>query len=128
MVEPLPRLILVYNAAGGFFHMLTDAVHKIVAPQSYPCSLCALSYGPFAMQREWRATLEALPVTPEFFHSDDFPRAYPGLAISLPSILLAQGTSQPEVLIGSDELDSLGTLDDLIARLRERLAEYAITP
>ena len=128
MTETMPRLILVYNAKGGLFHMLADAVHKLVAPRSYPCSLCAISYGPVAMRERWRQTLAALPVTVEFFHSDDFARAYPQLTVPLPAILLAQGTSQPEVLIGSSELDALPGLDALIALLHERLAGHAITP
>ena len=128
MTDTAPRLILVYNAKGGVFHMLADAVHKIVAPATYPCSLCAISYGPVSMRERWRRTLAALPVAVEFFHSDDFPRAHPGLIVALPAILLAQGASQPEVLIGSDELDSLATLDALISRLHDRLADHAITP
>ena len=128
MPESMSRLVLVYNAKGGIFHMLADAVHKVVAPQTYPCSLCAISYGPVAMHRRWRRTLTALPVAVEFFHSDDFPRAYPGLALALPAVLLARGASPPEVLIGADELDSLATLEALIARLHERLAQHAITP
>lgn len=128
MPEPTARLLLVYNAKGGFFHMLVDAVHKVIAPQTYPCSLCAISYGPVAMHRQWRQTLAALPVAVQFFHSDDFPRSHPGLKVALPAILLAQGASQPAVLLGPDELDALTTLDALIARLHERLAEHAITP
>ena len=128
MTDTTPRLILVYNAKGGVFHMLADAVHKIVAPATYPCSLCALSYGPVAMRQRWRQTLAALPVATEFFHSDDFARAFPRLTIALPAILLAQGTSQPEVLIGSTELDALAGLEALIALLHQRLAEHAITP
>ncbi len=128
MPGSMSRLVLVYNAKGGIFHMLADAVHKVVAPQTYTCSLCAISYGPVAMHRRWRRTLTALPVAVEFFHSDDFPRAYPGLAIALPAVLLARGASPPEVLIGADELDSLATLEALIALLHERLAQHAITP
>ena len=128
MPQAIPRLILVYNARGGIFHALADAVHKVVAPQTYPCSLCAISYGPVAMRRQWRQTLAALPVAVQYFHSDDFPCAHPGVMVALPAILLAQGASQPAVLIGSAELDALTTLDALIARLHERLAEHAITP
>lgn len=128
MPEAMPRLILVYNAKGGIFPMLADAVHKLVAPQTYPCSLCAISYGPVAMRRQWRQTLAALPVAVEFFHSDDFPRAYPALALALPAVLLARGASPPEELIAADELDALTTLEALIALLHERLARHAITP
>jgi hypothetical protein len=123
-----PRLILVYNAKGGLFHMMADAVHKIVSPQTYPCSLCAISYGPVSMHRAWRDTLAALPVETQFYHSDDFPAAYPAAKAGLPAILLAQGAAEPEVLIAASELDQLPSLEALIALLHQRLGEQGITP
>jgi hypothetical protein len=125
--DPPARLILVYNAKGGIFNMAADAVHKLVSPQTYPCSLCALSYGPLAMHQAWRKALAALPVPVLFYHKDDFPAAFPGLQITLPAILLGQGANQPLVLLRSDELDDLPSLDALIALLHARLAERGVT-
>lgn len=107
--------------------MAADAVHKIVSPRTYPCSLCAISYGPLAMHQAWREVLAALPLAVLFYHKDDFPSDFPGLQINLPAILLADGANQPVVLIGSDELDQLPSLNALIALLHDRLAERAIT-
>jgi hypothetical protein len=73
--------------------MAADAVHKLVSPQTYPCSLCALSYGPLAMHQVWREVLAALPLSVQFYHKDDFPVAHPGLHIALPAILLQQGAN-----------------------------------
>jgi len=47
-------LIFDYNAPDGLGAALIDAVHKIVAPESYPCSLCAVTYGAVSMKRRWK--------------------------------------------------------------------------
>lgn len=122
------RLILVYNAKGGLFHMVADAVHKMVSPATYPCSLCAISYGPVAMHGAWKDALARFPGEVEFFHSDDFPAAYPAVQPRLPAILMAEGSGEPCVLIGAEELDSLPSLEALIALLDQRRADRAITP
>lgn len=108
--------------------MVSDAVHKLVSPATYPCSLCALSYGPLAMHRGWHDALARFPGTVQFFHSDDFPAAYPALAPELPTILLAVEGAEPAVLIGAEELNSLPSLEALIALYDQRLAAHAIIP
>ena len=36
-------LIFIYNANGGIFSAMADAAHKLVSPETYPCSLCAIT-------------------------------------------------------------------------------------
>jgi hypothetical protein len=108
--------------------MAADALHKMLSPGTYPCSLCAISYGPLTMHRAWRDTLATLPVTAEFFHSDDFLAAYPDLHVALPAILLAAGAALPQVLIGSSELNQLTSLQALIDLLHYRMSNRSITP
>ncbi len=118
------RLILVYNADSGWLHAIKDALHKIVSPTTYPCSLCALTYGPVSMRRAWRRFLAGLPLEITFHHRDDFAAAFPGLAVPLPAILLAQpGNAVPAVLIGAAELDALPDLSALIGLTAARLDE-----
>jgi len=116
------RLILVYNADAGLLNALKDMVHKIVAPASYPCSLCALTYGWVAMRGRWRRFLASLPQAKVFHHRDDFARAFPGLSPALPAILIAEGEAAPHVLVGAAELDAMPDLASLIALVEERLA------
>ena len=122
------RLILVYNAPGTLLAKAKDALHKLVSPETYPCSLCAITYGAVSMRRAWRDTLAGLPVEPAIHHSDDFPTAFPEVRIDLPAILLAPPGGAPEVLIAAAELDRLADLDALIALLRERLAHRGVIP
>ena len=45
MSVPDPYLVFVYNADSGFFEALKDGVTKFASPSTYPCRLCALTYG-----------------------------------------------------------------------------------
>ncbi len=123
-----PRLILIYNAAGGIFAQLGDAVHKLVSPGTYACSLCAVTYGAVSMHGAWRRTLDSLPVTPVFLHKGEGKVAALAPGVALPAILLRQGSASPEVLIGAEELDVMNDLDNLTTLLLVRLAQRGITP
>ena len=123
-----PRLILIYHAEGGVFAQLSDAVHKLISPASYPCSLCALSYGAVSMHGAWRRTLESLPVEPVFLHRGEAKVAALAPDVALPAILLRQGKAGPEMLIGADELNACEGLETLTALLLARLAQRGITP
>jgi hypothetical protein len=116
------RLILVYNADSGLLNAVKDAVWKVVRPATYPCSLCALTYGWVSMHGRWRRFLGQLPQTKVFHHRDDFALAFPGLAIPLPAILLAEGEAPPQVLVSAAELDAMPDCDELIALVAARLA------
>jgi hypothetical protein len=118
----MPTLFMVYNANGGILSALGDMVHKIVSPSTYPCSLCALTYGPFSMRREWRDYLSGLRHAKVFLYRDDL-RSDPGMTgMALPAILWAPGPGEPKVLVSAEELDVLPDLAALIALVEERLS------
>lgn len=117
MKGPTPdRLIFIYNAKGGLVHMALDSLHKTLSPATYPCSLCAMTYGSLRMAPKWRKWLAALPIPAVFQHKDDTPHK----GIPLPAVLCDRGGAI-EVLIDAPTLDSLGTLDALIAEMEARL-------
>lgn len=116
-------LIFVYNAGEGLFAAIGNAVHKAVSPATYPCSLCAVTYGAVRMRPEWRAYLSALPFDTRFFHRPDFRRAYPALAdMALPAVLLEEAGSAPHVLIDAPTLDDLRDVGALTRALDAALA------
>jgi hypothetical protein len=121
MTLPAPRLILVYNADSGWLNAVKDAVWKVVRPATYPCSLCALTYGWVAMHRRWRRFLDGLAMAKVFHHKDDFAAAYPHIQVALPAILLAEEGAPPQVLVTAAELDALADLPALIALVEARL-------
>lgn len=115
-------LIFVYNAPDGIVAALIDAVHKLVSPATYPCSLCAVTYGAVAMRRDWKAYLARLPHPATFYHRDGFRRAFPGLNVPLPAILIAEAGAPPRLLVDSATLDAQADVANLIATLDAALA------
>lgn len=113
-------ILFVYNADSGLFNTLTDIAHKIFAPQTYECNLCAITYGNFTIRAEWKEFLETLDHELEFLHRDEFAGRYPALSPALPAIFLKEG-DRLEPLITADEInacESIAELKDLItARL-----------
>lgn len=126
MKDNPPSLLIVYNADSGIFNALSDAVHKAIAPETYECSLCAVTYGMVSMRRDWRQFLGSLPITKRFFHRDDFRAAYPQAATDLPAILLSDGTQNLVTLLGRAELIGVDDLARLIRDTKIRLAENGI--
>jgi hypothetical protein len=115
------RLLFVYNADGGPLAGLKDAFHKILSPATYPCSLCALTYGATSMRPEWRAFIKALPMPVDFLHRDEFAWAYPGAAAArLPAAFVLTETGEVEPFIQAAEMDATD-LDGLMALVRRRL-------
>lgn len=125
MASETSTLIFIYNANGGVLSALGDMVHKIVSPATYPCSLCALTYGPVAMRDEWRRFLNRLSVPHLFLYRDEFRHDLDRRDLALPAILLGGKTDPPQVLVSAAELDALSDLAALIALVKTRLGEAA---
>ena len=115
-IDRLDRLIFIYNADGGIAQGIMDSVHKTLSPSTYPCSLCAFTYGAFTMDRRWRAWLKALPVPSLFYHKDDSPYR----DVALPVVLVDRG-GQIEPLVPADRLNTLDSVDALIAAIEVQL-------
>ncbi len=122
MATPTPTLLLVYNADGGWLNALRDAVHKLARPETYPCSLCALTYGAVSMRSEWQAFLDQLGLPVQFLYRDEFRSDLDSRGLALPAILLGGEADAPEVLVSAAELAALPDLPALIALIEARLA------
>jgi len=113
-------ILFVYNADSGLFNILTDIAHKIFAPQTYECNLCAITYGNFAMRAEWKEFLETLDHEMEFLHRDEFSGRYPGMPPELPAIFLKDG-GLLEPMITAAEINACTSIADLKALITSRL-------
>lgn len=116
------RILIVYNADGGLLAMLSDAVHKVVSPETYPCSLCAITYGPVSMRKRWRQFLQSRAETVSFHHKDDWARDYPQSQAPLPAIFVSDNGGAPRQLVSAAELDACTGLEPLIDLVKERLS------
>ena len=56
------ELIFIYNAKSGLVNELIDFAHKIISPESYDCNLCAITYGTFAMEKNWDNYIKGMQV------------------------------------------------------------------
>ena len=113
-------LLLVYNADGGIIERTLDYLHKLTSPATYPCSLCALTYGPLGMRSEWREFVDRQPYEIAFLHRNEFIRQYRGLAdLQLPAVLAALPGSPPRLVLSAAHLDALPDLEALERLLDE---------
>ena len=115
-------LLFVYNADGGRLAGLKDMFHKILSPATYPCSLCAVTYGATKMRPEWQQFVQALPMPVEFLHRDEFVRDYPQHQNQpLPAAFAVAETGELSPFIEAAEMDA-ADLNELMELVRARLA------
>jgi hypothetical protein len=114
------KLIFVYNANAGIAAGIMDSIHKTLSPATYPCSLCAITYGALRMDPNWKAWLKAQAFESVFHHRPDFRTAYPQVAVDLPVILIERA-GHCETLVAADEFGGAASVDKLIALIESRL-------
>ena len=116
-MEVQRRIIFVYNADSGLLAQLKDYVHKIVSPDTYPCSLCQITFDNLGMKRAWRRFVQALPHLAVFLHRDELAAHHPALAdVALPAVILDDDGAM-RVLVSAEELDrtpDVGALQALV--------------
>lgn len=123
------RLICVYNADTGLIQALMHAVHKQFRPETYPCSLCALTYGAVSMRGDWKQFWEGLDAQVDFYHRDDFTRDFPKFGtggaqeVVLPVIMIDEADAEPRVLISNDTLDAMTDVNELMTRVEKELGK-----
>ncbi len=117
MPAPAPSLLFVYNADSGLFNTLADIGHKLFAPDSYPCDLCALTHGYLREKAQWRRFVEELGVPCQFLHRDQFRHRYPDDTTPLPAVFLVQNGSLRPCL----DKEALATCQDLESLQRQLL-------
>ena len=111
----------MYNADGGRLAGLKDMFHKILSPGTYPCSLCAVTYGATSMQPVWREFIRMLPVPVDFLHRDEFVRDYPQWRVHpLPAAFAVAANGALKPFIEAPEMDS-ADLNGLMQLVQQRL-------
>jgi hypothetical protein len=118
----MDKLIFVYNADSGIINSVKDWAHKIVSPETYACSLCALTYDNLGMRRPWRAFIKELGYEVEFLHRDELAEQYGIKNVNLPAIFIHQN-GKPQLWIKSNAMDSCESLNDLQNLVSQKLAQ-----
>jgi hypothetical protein len=118
----MSNLIFVYNADSGVLNALKDWAHKIVSPQTYACSLCALTYDNLGMRRPLREFIQVLGYEFEFIYRDELADKHGIQDASLPAAFLLQD-GELRLWIKSEVLDALQSLDELQDIVTQQLAQ-----
>jgi len=106
------QLIFVYNADSGLFNSLSDFAHKILSPATYNCQLCALTYGNFTMNTEWKNFIKTMAVEVVFLHKDEFISRYGDNPAGYPSAYLHEEESLKSV-ISQIDIEQCASLEEL---------------
>ncbi|WP_031427364.1 hypothetical protein [Flavimarina sp. Hel_I_48] len=116
------KLIFIYNANSGKLNLYKDIAHKIFSPQTYPCSLCAITFGVLKEEENWKKFREQSAITMEFHHIDEFTSKYRSKWLrkfDFP-VILAENGENLEIFASKEELDALKDSGELIALIEER--------
>lgn len=114
-------LVFVYNADSGIFNAFSDLAHKLLSPETYPCSLCAITYSSFGMRKEWRLFLKRLDVEKEFLHADELKDRYGIEGVTLPAIFRKEAGLS--LWIDADAINGCSNLGELKELIRNKLQD-----
>jgi hypothetical protein len=115
------KIIFVYNADSGLINAMKDWTHKIVSPETYACSLCALTYDNLGMRRPWREFVRELGYDVEFLHRDELDEQYGIGDVGLPAAFI-QRDGKLTLWITDDAMNACRSLEDLQSLVQSKLA------
>ena len=122
-MENAQKLLFIYNANSGKANAFLDSMHKVLSPQTYDCKLCELTFGAVLENRTWKKFRQETDREMVFLHKDEFAKKYKskfGYKFSFP-IVLIEGGNGLEVVIATEELNQLKTVQALVRLVKGRL-------
>ncbi len=112
----MTSLLFVYNASSGFWNKKIDFAHKMLSPDTYACSLCALTHGNFGETNEWKIFRKSQKVAMEFIYKNEFEIQYPNIKVIYP-VVFSVSSKGLEVVLSSEALNRFTSVEALIAVL-----------
>jgi hypothetical protein len=110
------KLIFVYNADSGKLNALFDIAHKVINPETYKCSLCAITHGALTEKKAWKDFKIKTELEFEFLHRDEFEKKYKQ-AYDYPVIL--ENSETLKTVISSKVLNEIKDVKELIKHLEQ---------
>ncbi len=110
------KLIFVYNASSGKLNTLFDIAHKIIKPETYQCSLCALTHNALTEKKIWSKFKENTDFELNFLHKDEFEKEYE-MSYEYPVILEQTDSLKP--VIKAKEINMLQNVEELIEQIEK---------
>lgn len=119
----LPELIFVYNANSGALNALKDSLHKAISPETYSCSLCALTHGSLGAHNAWKDFIKEYKGKMSFYHKNEFEKLFRSKWLpkyNFPVILFGY-KEELGVFLDNTHLDECNSLEVLIAKIQKQL-------
>lgn len=117
------KLVFVYNADAGLLNTIMDSAHKLFAPSTYQCELCAVTHGMIGMRTEWKEYMSKLSYETRFYHRDGFRKDWPKVIVDLPAIFFQDDSTELQLLISKKDLEAVSSIAQLTALLGRRIPE-----
>lgn len=111
---------MVYNANSGFKNAVLDTLHKITSPDTYPCDLCALTYGNFSEKTVWKNFRKQSTVKINFYHIDEFETKFGSKIFKYPIALLFDNNCF-KTIISPEEFKNMRSTEQLINYMEEKI-------
>ena len=122
-IDPIKKLVFVYNADSGIKNNLLDIAHKIINPSTYECRLCELTFGTFTEKSLWKKFRQDHKLEMEFLHKDEFLKSYASKfipAYTFPIILEVTG-HDIDIFMATPELNTLNETQELIDAIQKKM-------
>lgn len=111
------KLLFIYNANSGNLNALFDAVHKLISPKTYKCSLCTLTYDTFTENTIWKNFRTESQFEMEFYHKDEFEAKFDNINLIYPTVVKLKDNALTTIL-SPDILNEISDVEALIERLK----------
>ncbi|MCP5047279.1 MAG: GTPase [bacterium] len=110
------KLIFIYNADSGKLNALFDAAHKLIKPETYRCSLCALTHNAVSEKKAWKTFREKSGLELDFLHKDEFEDKY-NMSFEYPVILKDTGKVEP--LLNARDISAMPSVEERIKQIEK---------
>lgn len=110
----------MYNANAGIVNALLDGLHKALRPETYPCDLCAVTYGIATVKTDWKLFIQSLEIEPRFLYKDQLQGA---LAVYQPPFVAQWDGSMYRIILSRMEIDARMSVSEFIEKLWHALRQ-----
>ena len=115
------KLVFIYNANSGKLNALFDIGHKLISPNTYNCSLCALTHDVFKENTIWKEFRKESHFDMAFYHKDEFEIEFPNVKFSYPAVLKFQDNAFLPVL-NPGMISKIQNIEDFIEQIKLQLS------
>ena len=118
------QILFVYNVDLTVSALVSDFLHRLTSPETYPCRLCDLTYDRFTMKRDWKRFTAGLGVPVRFELRDRFHRQFPAhAAVALPAVFHVLSDGSLHKILSAERIGKATTLDELESLVQTTLAK-----